>query len=374
MVRAGRIIVVVSLACVAACGESRSDAKEDDKGSGAAKLASGGALIINEASRKFLVIEPVAGSGAEAPRSVFGRTAFRPKALSAVTAPFAGRVGSVAVEPGQRVKEGAALFTIESADALGVRSSLEQARLREKVAEEVLARQSEMVRRGVGLEVERFEADMKLREARSERQRLERNTALIGAGESSAVHVRSPVNGVVVSVKVTAGSTVQPGGEPLMEIGNPGGLWVVADVPEGEAAGVSVGTKAEVTISALNTKVTGRVAGIAPRSDAETRRTPVYVELDNAPAELRAGLLVQLALADKGGNQEIWLPVTAVLVKEGGRRVVYLERADGQFVAREIEAGDQRSGRLRVLKGLAPGERVVMRGALLLDREAEQLL
>src|SRR5437879_7157468 len=44
-------------------------------------------------------------------------TLFRsPKALSAVTAPFAGRVARVSIEPGQRVRAGATLFTIESPD------------------------------------------------------------------------------------------------------------------------------------------------------------------------------------------------------------------------------------------------------------------
>ncbi len=66
--------------------------------------------------------------------------------------------------------------------------------------------------------------------------------------------------------------------------------------------------------------------------------------------------------------------MTAVLLKEGGKRVVYVEQSDGRLVAREIEAGDERGGRVRVLKGLEPGERVVMKGALLVDREAEQLL
>jgi hypothetical protein len=51
-------------------------------------------------------------------RTYFGRTAFRPKALSAVTAPFAGRVAEVLVEPGQRVRAGAPLFALESGDVL----------------------------------------------------------------------------------------------------------------------------------------------------------------------------------------------------------------------------------------------------------------
>jgi hypothetical protein len=39
-----------------------------------------------------------------------------------------------------------------------------------------------------------------------------------------------------------------------------------------------------------------------------------------------------------------------------------------------VEVGDERAGQVRVLRGVQAGERVVMRGALLVDREAEQLL
>ena len=367
------IFAALSLALVTglvACSKAQTDSKERE----AAATLAGDVLALAEASRKFLTVEPLAPSSSVAPRALFGRTAFRPKALSAITAPFAGRVASVAIEPGQRVKEGASLFTIESPDALGIRAALEQARLKERLAEEMLARQGEMVKRGVGLEVERFEAEMKLREARGERQRGERGVALLGTGEGSAIHVRAPVPGVVVSVKVALGASVQPGGEALVEIGNPGGLWVVADVPEGEAPRVAVGAAAEVAITALNLKLKGKVAGIAPRSDADTRRTPIYIELERAPAELRAGLLVQVALAPSGNAGEIWLPVSAVLLKEGGRKVVYLETAEGRYTARDIDTGEERGGRVRILKGLSLGERVVMKGALLLDREAEQLL
>lgn len=329
---------------------------------------------IGEASRQFLTIEPVGASSSSGARTYFGRTAFRPKALSAVTAPFAGRVAEVLVEPGQRVRAGAALFALESADVLQVRANLEQARLKLRLTEEVLARQSEMAKRGVGLEVERFEAEMKAREAGSELKRAERNAALAGPGEGTRVEVRSPTEGIVVAVKVTRGATVQPGGEPLVEIGNLGGLWVVGDVPENEIGLVAKATKAEVQISALDVTLAGRVAGVAPRSDAETRRTPFYVELERAPAELRAGLLVRVSVFAPGGQGEIWLPVTAVLLKEGGKRFVYVENELGKFVPREIEVTDERGGRVRVVRGLQPGERAVMRGALLVDREAEQLL
>jgi cobalt-zinc-cadmium efflux system membrane fusion protein len=177
-----------------------------------------------------------------------------------------------------------------------------------------------------------------------------------------------------VTVKATVGGTVQPGGDPLVEVGDPKALWVVADVPEGEADLVGKATRAEVAIAALNLKLAGRVAGIAPKSDAETRRTPFYVDLEKRPEDLRAGLLTQVTLFGTSGDTQLTLPVTAVLLKEGGRRIVYVEEPSGRFIARTIEVGDERGGRVRVLNGLEPGERVVMRGALLVDREAEQLL
>lgn len=365
------VLVSLALCLVAACGKDESQTRA---ATGSTAKGGGGTVQLADASRKFLVIEPASASENPQGRSYFGRTAFRPKALSAVTAPFAGRVASVAVEPGQKVKNGDTLFTIESADVLGLRAQLAQARLKVRLAREVLARQNEMVKKGVGLEVERFEAEMKAREAKSELERAERNAALAGGGEGTKVNVRTQVDGVVVSVKATSGATVQPGGEPLVEIGDPAGLWVVADVPEGEVAQAAKATKAEVTISALNVTLPGRIAGVAPRSDAETRRTPFYIELESPPEEVRAGQLVRVTLFAASGEAEIWLPVTAVLLKDGSRRIVYVEDQTGRFVARDVEVGDERGGKVRIRKGLQPGERVVMRGALLVDREAEQLL
>jgi cobalt-zinc-cadmium efflux system membrane fusion protein len=367
-----RIYILALALLMTACGEKPAPQKRSE--AEGAKAAAGGGVAIGDASRQFLTIETLAPGSGVAERSYFGRTAFRPRALSAVTAPFSGRVASVAAEPGQRIKAGATLFTIESSDAGGIRASLDQARIKVRVAEEGFARQKEMVKRGVGLEAERFDAEMKLREARAELDRSERNAALLGAGQGTAIQVRAPVDGVVVTVKAASGTTVQAGGDALVEIGDPNGLWVVADVPEGEASRMAKAKSVEVLIDAFNLKVPAKIVGVAPRSDAETRRTPVYLELDGAPEDLRAGLLVRVSVALESSDAELWLPVTAVLVKEGSRRVVYVEERGGRFVARPIEAGEERGGRVRVLSGLQPGDRVVTKGALLVDREAEQLL
>jgi cobalt-zinc-cadmium efflux system membrane fusion protein len=53
---------------------------------------------------------------------------------------------------------------------------------------------------------------------------------------------------------------------------------------------------------------------------------------------------------------------------------VYLQRADGKFEVREVRTGRSSGGRIAILEGLSAGERIVVKGALLLDGEAELLL
>jgi cobalt-zinc-cadmium efflux system membrane fusion protein len=75
-----------------------------------------------------------------------------------------------------------------------------------------------------------------------------------------------------------------------------------------------------------------------------------------------------------GSRDGLSVPVSAVLIKDGHRRVVYLQRADGKFEVREVRTGRSSGGRVAILEGLSAGERIVVKGALLLDGEAELLL
>ena len=63
-------------------------------------------------------------------------------------------------------------------------------------------------------------------------------------------------------------------------------------------------------------------------------------------------------------GQTLTVPVSAVLIKDGKRRIVYVQRADGRFEPREVRAGQPSGGRVPILEGLKPGERIVVKGAL----------
>ena len=368
--RYGLVFSIPFLLAITAC------AKEEGATASSSKPASSGARTAVElaaAQKPFLTIEAVSASQTAAVLTLPGRVAFRPQAQSAIGATVPGRVVAVLVRAGEIVKAGTPLLTIESADAAAARAALDQGATRLATAETVYRRTVEMMEKGVGLEIERQEAEARVKDARTEHERARQAVRLVGGGQGSRVTVSAPVNGVVMAIRVAVGATVAPGGEALLELGDPSQLQVVAQAAESDLARVAVGQQAEVELPALATRLAAKVESFSPRVDPESRRAQIYLTLAKQTEGLRAGMMAQVALRS-GGEAGIRLPVTAVVIKEGKRRVVYVEKSDGTFEARDVKTGRGQEGWVVVLEGLAPGDRVVTRGALLLDTQAEQLL
>lgn len=372
------ITAVASLLLVAAgCGKKEAPSAGTESKSAAA--AGPRSVEIPAAQKQFLTIEAASALLGGDVLVLPGRVAFRSQAQSAVGAPVPGRVAAVLVRPGELVKAGAPLLAIDSADAAAGRSALDQATTRLSSAENLFKRQVEMVEKGVGLEIDRQEAEARLKEARAEHERARNAAGLIGSGQGNRYTVRAPADGVVMAIRVSAGASVAPGGDPLMELGDPNRLQVVAQVPEGEMHRVTIGQEAEVELPALALRVASRTESFSPRVDPESRRAQLYLSLakptggTSDPVGLRAGMLAQVKLR-VAGEDGLSVPIAAVLIKDGKRRVVYVERPDGTFEARDVQTGRNRDGRVVILQGLKAGERIVVRGGLLLDTQAEQLL
>lgn len=349
----------------AACSESPSP-------SVTAKAPEAG-LRLQEPSQKYVEVETVGKADAGLGVLLPGRVAFRPQAMAATASPVAARVLSIQVRPGQPVKAGDPLLTLQSADAAAARASVAQASAKAAAATDALRRQEEMIKRGVGLEVERFAARTAAREAQAELERARQTMAGIGDGGSDRFVLKAPAGGVVLTVKTNVGAVVSAGGDALVEIGDPSRLWVIADVPETDMAGITSGRRAEVRVPAADARFDAVVDGVARVVDGQQLRLPVYLTLKGATDSLAPGMLAEVRLID-AGEGALSLPTTAVLIKDGSKRIVYFQNDDGSFEPREVRTGVARNGRVTILEGVKPGDKVVMRGALLLDGQAEQLL
>ena len=367
------LVVSTALLLVAAGCEKNKEAPTAGGESKTAARSAAGPIQVSAGQKQFLVVEATGAAQAGEVLALPGRVTFRPQAQSAVGAPVSGRVSAVLVRAGEVVKSGAPLLTIDSADAAAARAALDQATTRLASAENLYKRQVEMVEKGVGLEIDRQEADARQKEARAEHERARTTAGMVGAGQGIRFTVRAPADGVVMAIRISVGATVAPGGEALLELGDPTRLQVVAQVPESDLRRIVAGQVAEVELPALAIRVPARVENISPRVDPESRRMQVYLALAKRTDGLRAGMLAQVVL-QVTAEEGLSVPVAAVLIKDGKRRVVYVERPDGAFEAREVQTGRNRDGRVVILQGLKAGERIVVRGALLLDTQAEQLL
>ncbi|MCL2524204.1 MAG: efflux RND transporter periplasmic adaptor subunit [Betaproteobacteria bacterium] len=353
---------------IAACSKSPPPPPVTDKAEG---------VTLSEASRQYLEIEPAGAAHGALGGVLPGRVAFQTQSMAAIGTPLDARVVSIAVRPGETVAAGAPLLTLQSADAAAVRADLVQAQAKAAAAEDMLQRQEEMLRKGVGLEVERFEAETAARDARANLERAHSTAALIGGGKGDRFVLRAPVAGVVLSVHATVGAVVSHGGDALVEVGDPKQLWVVAFVPESALADLagklSIGRAAEVRIPGADARFEAVLAGVGQALDGEQRHLPIYLALKGATARLTAGMLAEARLLG-AGDGPLSVPTAAVLIKDGSRRIVYVQGTDGNFEPRTVRTGGSRDGRVTILEGLQPGERIVVRGALLLDSEAEQQL
>ena len=144
-------------------------------------------LQVPAAQKQFLTVEEAGAAQGGELLALPGRVAFRPQAQFAMGAPMSGRVAAVLVRVGEIVKAGAPLLAIDSADAAAGRASLDQAATRLASAENMFKRQVEMVQKGVGLEIDRQEAEAKLQEARAEHDRARHAAGLVGSGAGEAI-------------------------------------------------------------------------------------------------------------------------------------------------------------------------------------------
>jgi len=190
-----------------------------------------------------------------------------------------------------------------------------------------------------------------------------------------SVPIRSPHSGTVLTRQVTQGQYVQTG-TPLFEVARLDPLWVQLDAYEADLGRLSVGQRVRLVVAALpGAQVEGRVAFIEPTVDPVRRTARVRVEVDNPAGSLRPGLFVEavVEVAVPESDVPLVIPTSAALYT-GRRSVVYVEQQTATGIAyrpRAVQLGPELGGVYPVLAGLERGEKVVSRGAFVLDADLQ---
>lgn len=297
---------------------------------------------------------------------------FKDAATSAVVSPVEGRVETIFVTNGQTVHAGDPVANIRSSELLELQSSLREAQSRARLAQDALARQERLDKDGVAVPSELVQAQSEAQQAKNEVSRIRSVLKNIGSERAQKLTLYAPRDGVVLDRNVVIGDAVGPETGALMRIGDTRALWLVAHIFDGELGRVVHDSRVRVHLPGGVSDTYGNILRVGEVVDSTIRRAPVWIELDDTEG-LYPGMMGQAAIKLRG-DSAMRLPPTAVLLTEEGDYRVWIEVEEGAYQPRKVIVGQTRHGLVEVMSGLEPGERVVVKGALLLDASASMRL
>jgi Cu(I)/Ag(I) efflux system membrane fusion protein len=179
--------------------------------------------------------------------------------------------------------------------------------------------------------------------------------------------VYAPASGVLTELGVREGGQLMAGSS-LIQIADLSQVWLIAEVPERDAARLKLGVAAKVQFQGLPGMVfKGEVGYIYPMLDDASRTLQVRIELANKDNRLRPGIYADIEFSGET-REALSVPIESIIVT-GRRKVVIVKEANG-YRPVEIKTGQELGDRAEVLSGLVEGEEVVVSGQFLIDSEA----
>jgi len=273
-----------------------------------------------------------------------------PDRVVKVAAEAAGRVERVACEEGKFYRAGTALIYLND-DLL--RAEYDRAAAQADLDRKEYERIERLYKAGVPTEQQRDQAAARLAISRAglaaAKARLDHTTVLM------------PIDGRLNDVPVEKGEYVQPG-TPVAEVVDLRTAKVIIQVPEKDIHYITIGRAADIRARVRDREhhVRGRVSFVSELADERTRTTRVEIAVPNRERRLRSGQIVEVRLVRRVLSDVILVPLAAVIPLEDGK-AVYVEQR-GRAERRRVTLGLLRGLRVRVLSGLAAGDRLIVKG------------
>jgi RND family efflux transporter MFP subunit len=293
----------------------------------------------------------------------------RPRAEVVHAFRIGGKIAQRLVSVGDRVDAGQPLARLDSSDTApalaGAQAALSAARTDARLAQAELGRQQELHGRGylsqAGLE--RFLAGRDSAQARVDAAQAQLRQA------QNAVYyelLRASAAGFVASVDAEAGQVVAAG-QPVLRIARAGEIEARVDVPERDLAIARGAARWQVRIPAAGDRVlSARVRELSPVADPASRTYPMRLALEGDTSGLALGMSAVAASVREGEGRVFVLPVSALSTLDGQPRVWLVDPASSTVRQVPVTTAGLDGDTVRIIEGLAPGDRVVVAGANLL--------
>jgi cobalt-zinc-cadmium efflux system membrane fusion protein len=292
-----------------------------------------------------------------------------PARTANILPPVAGRIVELRVHLGDHVTKGQPLVTIDSGDLAQAWADNDKARDAFNHAGTTLRRVQGLRDAGAGAAKDLEQAQSDYTQAQAELTRTE--TRLRGIGADARTRGRqltlvAPSAGTITALSTSQGAFANDLTASLMTVSNLESVWVTANVPESNVAMIAKGQPVDVVFQAYPGQTWhGTVSFVSEVLDPDTRRAKVRIAFPNTDARLKPNMFATATFAVPQ-QRSVFVPNSA-LIMNNDSTVVWVEVAPWTFVKRTVQPGYGEPDGARVGAGLAAGERIVVKGGVLLN-------
>ena len=392
------LVFAVGAGIWVAKSRTNSDARDPDAAGQSKKVT--GVFYPTPAQWATLTVEPVQQRVFQSEHVTEGKIAVDEDRSTPIFSPYAGRVIKLFVKPGDTVTVGQPLFTVQAADMvqaqndfISAATALNKARSAQNLAQ-IIDKRQRLLYEGKAVplkEVQNARAalDAAENDVRSSEVALEatRNRLrILGKTDQEitdfqekgtidpATLITAPIAGTIVQRKVGPGQYVGSGStDPVFIIGDLSTVWVVAFIRETEAPIVHVGQQIYFTVLAYpDRSFPANISYVAAALDPTIRRLLVRATVNNDAGLFKPEMFASVKILSGESDKAVAVPLDAIIYEGEAARVwvVRDKDSDKAIELQRIKVGLANGNTIEVLNGLAPGDRVVTRGGLFIDRVA----
>ncbi|OYY70360.1 efflux RND transporter periplasmic adaptor subunit [Sphingomonas sp. 28-63-12] len=278
-----------------------------------------------------------------------------------------GLVTQVLVQPGQWVRAGQVLATIDRSvqvqTAASLAAQINVARSDARIAQAELDRAATLVERGF---ISKADLDRKgaTRDAANARVRVAQAQLAEANARTGRLNIRAPAAGLVLTRSVEPGQVVGTGSGTLFRLAKGGELELRAALSDSDMSAISVGVSAKVTPVGSDRSFAGHIWQVSPVIDPQTRQGIARIAL-GYDSSLRPGGFAAAVIAS-GTSDVPLLPQSAVQSDDKGN-YVYVVNAKNEVARQSIKVGQVSDAGVAIAEGLTGTERVVISAGAFLN-------
>ena len=271
-----------------------------------------------------------------------------------VKSEVSGQIVDILVKEGDYVEKGKVLVKLDDRD---YQLRLESVEANYDLAKLEYKRISELAEKKIAATTDLDKIDAQLKSLKS--QLSETKLAL------ERTKIKAPISGRLNEIEAKVGDWMGVD-KPVAQILQIGNVKVTVGIPESDVAAVFNLKEADVTIEALdNMTVKGKKIFLSRSPGTMARLYNLELVVPNPEGRILPGMFARVEIVKKTFENAVVIPLYSVITQHN-EKFVYIEK-DGKAEKRKVELGLLSNAEIQIVKGLEPGDHLIIDGHRSLD-------